>query len=257
MIDLNRAKKAFKEYVKAYDINNGRIRVKIEHTYKVAENSKQIAKSLNLNEEEQKLAELIGLLHDIGRFEQIRIYNTYLDSKSIDHATQGIITLFEEGKIRNFTEEKKYDDIIYKAIENHNKLKINENLSEKEKLFAKIIRDADKLDIFRVVTTEDLKDAVAFESKDISEEVLSEQVYQSFKNKKMISYHEMKSNIDHMVVWIAYIYDLYFRKSFEMLKENQYINKIINRVDYKDLETKKKMLEIGKIANQYIEQKIK
>ena len=74
MIDLNRAKKAFKEFVKAYDINNGRIRVKIEHTYKVAENSKQIAKSLNLNEEEQKLAELIGLLHDIGRFEQIRIY---------------------------------------------------------------------------------------------------------------------------------------------------------------------------------------
>ena len=257
MIDLIKAKKAFKKYVKKYDKENEMIKLKIIHTYKVVNLSEYIAKSIGLKKEDIELAELIALLHDIGRFEQIRIYNTYLDSKSIDHATQGIITLFEEGKIRNFIEEKKYDDIIYKAIENHNKLKINENLSEKEKLFAKIIRDADKLDIFRVVTTEDLKDAVAFESKDISEEVLSEQVYQSFKNKKMISYHEMKSNIDHMVVWIAYIYDLYFRKSFEMLKENKYINKIINRVDYKDLETKKKMLEIGKIANQYIEQKIK
>lgn len=77
MIDFNIAKKAFKDYVASFDINNSKIRLKIEHTYKVVEACEYIAKDLKLNEEDINLAKLIGLLHDIGRFKQLKNFNSF------------------------------------------------------------------------------------------------------------------------------------------------------------------------------------
>ena len=195
-----------------------------------------------------------NLRHNI---EQIKKYNTYSDAKSIDHAKQGIIMLFNEGKIRNYIKKDEYDDIIYKAIENHNKIQINENLTKKEQLFAKIIRDADKLDIFRIVTTEKLENAVFKPSKDISKEILSDEVYNTFLKKKLILYKDVKTNIDNMIIWVAYIYDINFIETFKLIKKENYIEKIINRVNYQDKKTKERMEEIKLLANKYIDEKIK
>ena len=70
MIDLEYARKNYKEYLSKYDLSNDKAKLKVEHTYRVAEISRIIAKAMNLNQEKQQLAELIGLLHDIGRFKQ-------------------------------------------------------------------------------------------------------------------------------------------------------------------------------------------
>lgn len=257
MINIEKAKQEFKNFTKNYDITNDRIKVKIDHTYKVSKNSKEIAKSLNLSEEEIKLAELIGLLHDIGRFEQIKNYNTYLDKKSIDHATKALSILFTEGKIRNYIEENKYDNIIYKAIENHNKIKINDNLTKKEQLFCKIIRDADKLDIYRIVTTKKIENAVSIKTEDISKEILSDKIYNNFLKEEPILYQDIKTNIDNMVIWIAYIYDINFKETFNKIKQENYIEKIVKRVNFKDQKTKERMEEIKEKANKYINQKTK
>lgn len=257
MIDITKAKIEFKKFIENYDNTNNRIKVKIAHTYRVSENSLKIAQELNLSEEQQNLARLIGLLHDIGRFEQIKIYNTYIDSKSIDHAKQGLITLFDEGHIRDFIKEDTYDKIIYKAIKNHNKYKIEEGMNEIELLHSKIIRDADKLDIYHIVTTEDLKNAVNFESSNIAEEQLSQNVYEKFLKEELVSYENMKSNIDQMVVWIGYIYDINYKESLKIIRQNRYIDKIVERVKYQDIETKKRMREIQEFANRYIGEKIK
>ena len=257
MINIEKAKQEFKNFTKNYDITNDRIKVKIDHTYKVSKNSKEIAKSLNLSEEEIKLAELIGLLHDIGRFEQIKNYNTYLDKKSIDHATKALLILFTEGKIRNYIEENKYDNIIYKAIENHNKIKINDNLTKKEQLFCKIIRDADKLDIYRIVTTKKIENAVSIKTEDISKEILSDKIYNNFLKEEPILYQDIKTNIDNMVIWIAYIYDINFKETFNKIKQENYIEKIVKRVNFKDQKTKERMEEIKEKANKYINQKTK
>ena len=67
MIDIQKAKDIFLDYVKGYDINNGRIKLKMIHILNVAKNCKEIANNLKLNEEQIKLAYLIGLFHDIGK----------------------------------------------------------------------------------------------------------------------------------------------------------------------------------------------
>lgn len=252
MIDIAKVKLAFKEYVKPYDITNGRIRVKIAHTMRVAEYSKKIAESLKLSKEDVDLAETIGMLHDIGRFEQIRIYNTYLDHKSVDHAKLGVKILFEDGLIRKFVEDDKYDELIKIAISNHNKYKIDDGLTEIQLIYSKIIRDADKLDIFHIVTTEPLQNAVSFSIENIENEKLNEKIYNNFINEEPTDKSDIITNIDQMVIWITFILDLYFTESVKTVYKEKYVDKIIDRVNYKNEETINYMKKIRIFANEYL-----
>ena len=147
MIDLKKANVEFDKYVKNYNSEDKKIALKIEHIKRVSEISGIISENLNLDKENIELAKLIGLLHDIGRFEQIKQYNTFSDKDSIDHGKLGVEILFKQGKIRNFIKSAKYDEIIKKAILNHNRKEIEKGLNPKELLHSKIIRDADKIDM--------------------------------------------------------------------------------------------------------------
>ena len=149
MIDIEKAKKTFKNFLNNYNKNELGFELKIVHTYHVVDNAKEIATKLNLSEEDIKLAELIALLHDIGRFEEITFLKKF-DSVKFDHASHGVKMLFENNLIRDFIEDESYDQIIKLAIDNHSRLEIQEGLDERCLLHSKIIRDADKLDNFRL-----------------------------------------------------------------------------------------------------------
>ena len=99
-IDRRKAEAVFREYVSHYNAGEEKVRLKIEHTFRVAGLCRQIAESLGMEEEEQDLAWFTGLLHDVGRFEQLKNYGTFIDADSIDHAEYGAQILFEQGKIR-------------------------------------------------------------------------------------------------------------------------------------------------------------
>ena len=107
-------------------------------------------------DEEIKLAELIALLHDIGRFEEINFLKQF-DSVRFDHASYAIKMLFEDNLIRTFIEDDRYDEIIKVAIYNHSRLAIEVGLNSQCLLHSKIIRDADKLDNFRVKKDEKIE----------------------------------------------------------------------------------------------------
>ena len=132
MIDREKALKTFNTYVSKYNTEDEKIKLKIEHIQRVAKNANDIAENLNLSKEDIDLAWLIGLLHDIGRFEQVRLYHTFNDGKSVNHAEIGVKILFEDGLIREFIEDEQYDEIIKKAILNHNKLQIDKELTERK-----------------------------------------------------------------------------------------------------------------------------
>lgn len=159
MIDIEKAKKEFLKYVENYDINSGRIKLKVKHILRVVENSKRIAQELGLDDESIKLAELIGIFHDMGRFEQVRLYDTFSDKDTgLDHAAYSLKVLYDDGLVKKFIDTTKYDDIIKKAVFNHNKANIDESVTSQALLFSKIIRDADKLDIYRVINEDKMKD---------------------------------------------------------------------------------------------------
>ena len=256
-MDFELAEKSFQEYLKNYDINDGSIALKIKHTYEVVKKSEYIANGLRLNKENIELAKIIALLHDIGRFEQIKEFGEFNDKK-IEHAEFGVKVLFDNSLIRKFIDEDKYDNIIYKAIYNHNKYKIEENLNEKELLQCKIIRDADKLDNFRVKEKDKLEDMFPkiYNEKTINYETISEKVYEDFMQHKCIKLEDRKTIIDYWVCVIAFIFDLNFNISLQYVKENNYIDILVNRIEYKNDTTKQKMEDIRKCAKEYIDDRI-
>lgn len=256
MIDFEQAQNAFKEYLKQYNLENGKIELKIRHTYGVVTASEYISKKLLLDSENIELAKLIGLLHDIGRFEQIKNFDCFIDNKTIDHAILGNEILFKNKLIRNFIKDEQYDKIISKAILNHNKLSIEHNLDDRELLHAKIIRDADKIDNFRVKATDDFENIIDNANREILEnDVISDKIFNNFMNSKVIVREDRKTYMDFWVSYIAFIFDFNFISGLEYIKEKDYINKIVNRLDYKNIETKQKMEKIRKHANQYVERR--
>lgn len=260
MIDIKRARIAFKNFLDKYkDKNELGFDLKVVHTYHVVENSKCLAKKLNLSEEDVNLAELIGLLHDIGRFEEITFLKQF-DSVRFDHASYGTKMLFEDNLIRDFIEDNSYDEIIKLSIDNHSRLSIQNGLNDRCLLHAKIIRDADKLDNFRVKKEEKIEAIFPGKVKnkdELENSKLSNKVYESVKNETCVDIHDRVTALDYWVCVLAFIFDLNFKETCEIVKENNYINILIDRFKYNNLETKKQMEDIRNIINNYIENKIK
>lgn len=257
MIDFKHAMKAFKKYLEQFDSQYGKIDLKIRHTYGVVKASEYIANKLNLNNEDIELTKLIALLHDIGRFEQIRQSDSFIDNKDMDHAILGNDILFKNNLIRDFIEDTQYDNIISKAILNHNRLYIEEGLTERELLHAKIIRDADKTDNFRVKAEEDFENIMDNSSKDILEnDIISNNIFNDFMNSKIIVREDRKTYMDFWVSYIAFIFDYNYKFGLEYIKEMNYINTIVDRLDYKNIDTKQKMELIRKHALEFIDKRI-
>jgi putative nucleotidyltransferase with HDIG domain len=254
MIDIKKAKDFYAEYIKNYDSTNGKIKLKVVHIYHVAEVSKEIATELNLTEEQVDLAELIGLLHDIGRFEQVRRYNTFYDNKSENHAVLGVKVLFDEGLIVNFVEDRKYDEIIKTSILNHNKNRIEEGLDAETKLFCKIIRDADKMDIFRVALTDAIEDV--YESNEISNDLISEDIFNQFVVDREINYADRKTYADELVCQLAYVYDFNFNFCLKKIRDNKYFEQMVERIGFKKQDTIDKCNKMLEIANKYMDEKL-
>lgn len=252
MIDIKKAEEEFMNYTSKYNVNEPPISRKVYHTFRVEELCEKISISIGMNEEDINLAKIIGLLHDIARFEQYTRYKTYDDIKSIDHGNLGVEILEEDNYIRKYIETDEYDDIIKKAIWNHNKYVIDSNLNEKEKLFCKIIRDADKLDIMYLATTESWADNV----KELEEQLITQEVLEQFYSKSTIDRINVKNYIDRVIVVLAFVYDLNFKESYKIIEQNNYIDKIINRFNFKEKETREQMELIRKIANNYISKEI-
>jgi len=233
--------------------------LKVVHTYHVVENARMIATKLGLSQDDINLAELIALLHDIGRFEELAFLKQF-DSVKFDHASYGVKMLFEDNMIRDFIDDDNYDEIIKVAIDNHSRLSIQDGLDDRTLLHAKIIRDADKLDNFRVKKEEKIEAIFPGKIKnkvDMENSKLSNKVYETVKKEKCVDIRDRNTILDYWVCVLAFIFDLNFKESYEIVKDNDYVNILINRFNYNDLETKMKMEEIRKLMNNFINRKIK
>ena len=254
-MNLINAEKEFEKYIEKYDSKNPKIDRKIKHSYRVIDVAEDIAKSLELTEENITLAKLIALLHDIGRFEQIKIYNTFSDKDSIDHADFGVKVLFEDNLIRNFIKEDRFDNIIYKSIKNHNKYKIEEGLSERELLHTKIIRDADKTDIFEVYIREiESNEDAIFNFNELPKQKISEKVLEAVKENRLVNSFDTVTEIDKYIRALAFIFDFNYKEGLEIVKNKKYIDRLINRI--RTDENSKILNFINNTINKYIDKRL-
>lgn len=226
-IQREKALKAFQDYIAHYDIHKEMIRLKVEHTYRVAQFCEKIAQSLELSQEDVDLAWLIGLLHDVGRFEQQKNYGTFNDAISINHAMYGAQILFDEGKIRDYIEETEEDELIWAAIYYHNAYRIPEDLDDRRTRFCNIIRDADKVDIFRVNVEFPLEEIYNVTRGELYSCAVTPEVLEHFEEEHAVLRSLKKVPVDNVIGQISLVYELVFPISLRMTREQGYLQQLM------------------------------
>lgn len=238
-IDREKVKKIFAEYVRHYDVEDPKIRLKILHTYKVSELCEEIARDLfgttemtgASAQEDIDLAWLIGMLHDIGRFEQVRRYHTLFDAESVSHAALGIEILFEEGMLTEFiTAEHEEPDVgvIHAAITYHSDYRIPKDLDERTRIHCQILRDADKLDIFRVNCETPLEDIYHISKEELTHAEVSEEVMENFMQRQATPREIRKTPVDYVVGMISMAFELVYPISRKIVVRQGYLGHLLD-----------------------------
>ncbi|MDO4177994.1 MAG: HD domain-containing protein [Phascolarctobacterium sp.] len=206
------------------------IATKEEHTGYVTKNCRDLAEHLHLNEHDVQLAELIGLLHDIGRFRQWQVYHTFVDGDSEDHANLGLKVIVDLPFYKLLA--AKDQELLLFAIGNHNKKEIVKTKSAKKLLFAKIIRDADKLDIYRVLepyldATKEFGLKLKF-SPATHEDRFAAGFLEKFVNGEQVDYRLIETQNDRKLVRLMWVYDVNFSWTLQRIRDRGFICKIIS-----------------------------
>ncbi len=229
---LNELRDWFTIYVHTFQNSDPEIQqnfdLKEGHTMRVCKEICTIGKQLGLNDDEQRLAEIIGLLHDVGRFEQYARYKTFMDKKSENHAELAIKILAKFDVLKLF--DKPVQEIILQAIKYHNRPSLPLEKTERWLFYAKLIRDADKLDIWKVVIDYyyrleaqrnvvielDLPDTLGF----------SEEVYRDLISKRFVDMKYVRNLNDLKLLQVGWIFDINFQPTMDCIKERGYLEMI-------------------------------
>ncbi len=243
-IDRENVLRRFQEYTDAYDASDEKTALKIKHTYRVAGLCEQIARSEGMTKEEQDLAWLLGMLHDIGRFEQLRQYHTFIDADSVDHAALGAEILFgaggsgrqeegehsrntAEGRIRQYVEDASEDALLETAVRVHSAYRVPEELDGRTSRFCHILRDADKIDILRVNLETPLEEIYNTTREVLAHAEVTEAVMESFRERHATLRSLKRTPVDHVAGHISLIYELVFPESFRLVKQQGYWERLL------------------------------
>lgn len=285
-INREHIKKTFQEYTDRYDSANPKIKLKIDHTYRVANLCEQIAQSLELSAAEVDLAWLSGMLHDVGRFEQLRRYNTFSDAQSIDHARFAVELLYDEGLIADYvpeisttelvadartwrsmgganesptaqSEDMPLSDILQTlriAIGEHSAYRIQKGLDERTRMFCQILRDADKVDIFRVICDTPMEEVYGFQTKDILRSAITPEVMQAFYEHHAVLRKLKKCPADYIVAHGSLTFELVYPESLRIAKEQGYLKQMMS-FQSENPDTAEAFEDLRKDLNGYLEER--
>lgn len=300
VVDRERVKWVFAAYTDRYDSSDGKIKLKIDHTYRVADICERIAKSLSLSGKDIDLAWLLGMLHDIGRFEQLKRYGTFSDAQSIDHAHFGVELLYEtfdeendmrgemqtafaqgtmsdemqaafgrgiarekdieetflkrgrtyfslEGKSGNNIEnteklpraiflekfveispDEEEFQIIKTAIWNHSAYRVEEGLDDRTEMFCHILRDADKVDIFKVCHDIPLEVIYNVTTAEVKQAGVTDEVMKQFFERHAVLRSVKRTPVDNLVGHAALVFELVYPESLRLAREQGYLKKIFD-----------------------------
>lgn len=216
---LNRLKGWFDTYTRSFLTGDTQkdspLMLKIEHTARVCDNMCQLGRSIDLTDEQMGLAETIGLFHDLGRFVQYRRYGTFNDQKSANHGTLGVRVLKETDVLDMLPADEK--TMVFDAVRFHNAPVLPKNRTAASMIFMRLIRDADKLDIWKVF-------ADYYRHSQPPESVIlqylpdlptwSDPIVNAIMEKRMARFQDLKSLNDFKLFQLSWVFDLHFTETF-------------------------------------------
>ncbi len=234
------AQVAFDEYAGAFDMGDARVVLKYEHTMRVAGLCEEIAVELGMTSDEVDPAWLCGLLHDIGRFEQLQIWGTFNDSVSCGHARMGLAVLDGEpefgrhglsdadGRLCRFAGEE-VADVVRPAVTLHSCLRLPDEFDSWTRRYCEIVRDADKVDILRVFGSSDVHDVLGLKADEFLGGEISDAAMAGFREGRCLGPGDRCANLDGLVGVICLPFELVYEPSRLVLDRLGYLRVLIER----------------------------
>jgi len=202
--------------------------LKEKHSRRVSREAVELGRELGVDSEALYLIEVVGLLHDVGRFEQFVRYGTFVDAKSVNHAEFGVEILIKGGILDRLSSIER--DIILCAILHHSRLDLPEDEKENCLFHLKLLRDADKLDIWKVMIDyyshkdEVPNGAVGLGLPDT--EGFSFEILNDLQEGKTIRSSTLKNQNDFKLLQIGWLYGINFPCAVKRVLERGYIESI-------------------------------
>ncbi len=230
--NLKHLEKRFSDYVKSFynddpDVDK-HIKMKESHTKRVCENIITLGKSLDMSSNDLLLAHVMALYHDFGRFLQYKTFRTFNDKNSTNHASLGLREMARHKILSVFTKEEKR--IVIKAIAYHNAMTIHGIKDKEDLLFIRLLRDADKLDIWKVFqdyyTGRENKPDKTLVLDLPDDPFCSETILKALYNFSIASLNDVKTQNDYKLIQIGWVYDLNFPASFKMVQDRNVIQEL-------------------------------
>lgn len=202
--------------------------LKENHTIRVCNEILSIASDLGLGPAQLHFAETTALFHDIGRFEQYATYRTFADAKSVNHALLGIEILEKHNILADLDPEMQ--NLVCRVIKYHNRAQLPEDETDSCLFFARLLRDADKLDIWRVLTRY-YQDAEAGRNQALEldlpdTETISPGVYESLMQGRIVNFIHVKNLNDFKLLQAGWVFDINFPQTLYAIKARGYLDVI-------------------------------
>jgi hypothetical protein len=222
----------FEQYVKQFASPDTNIQAALDlkeaHTRRVCKAILDIGEHEGLSGEDLLMAEASAMLHDIGRFEQYTRYRTFSDVRSENHALLGVKVIRENGILEDIDPGKA--EIITRAVKCHNRAVLPAHENGRSLFFMKLLRDADKVDIWHMVAEyyrhdrRERNQAIELDLPDTPG--ISDPVCRSLMKENIVLMKDLKTLNDFKLLQIGWIYDVNFCRTFQIVQEKRYLEQI-------------------------------
>lgn len=223
----------FAQYVERYTQQGSNeqqyIDLKRDHTLRVLDNAAQIAATLSLDSDLRKAALLGALFHDVGRFEQYKVYKTYSDRNSVNHGLLGCRILRHENVLAG--ESREMQQAVRAVVALHNKFSLPAMLPNHIRVATTIVRDSDKLDIFPVLVSNfthdgSKSDVVTLGLKD-GAELYTPQILHNVLHGEPVRYVDMQYVNDFKLLLSSWVFGLEYRTAMQLMHERGVMEQLL------------------------------
>ncbi|TIH19948.1 HD domain-containing protein [Marinifilum sp. JC120] len=234
---MKHLKTIFSEFVSPYlqnasDKERPDIQLKIDHSFDVFENSRNICESLPLTPELVDTAKIAALFHDTGRFPQYRKYGTFIDANSCNHGKLGARTVLKNKLLDKLP--RKQRNTVLGAIALHNRSELPGFISDELRICTEIVRDSDKIDIIKVLiphlTGVQSGNEVPLMGLTESPDKVTDAVLLAVKEGKQGAYQEMRCLNDFRLLLLSWAYDLNFQWSRKEMIKRGYVETLMGQL---------------------------
>jgi HD-GYP domain len=199
------------------------------HSLNVAANADQIILSVELPEHLVRAAQLAALYHDVGRFEQYVQFGTFRDADSANHGAWGAKILGNSDLLDG--EDEYIVSLVRAAVNMHNRAELPSGIPEDDLLVTSIVRDADKIDILRVLSAYmhpagPRSDVVTAFLPDLPDR-WSAKIYTDLMEGRSAKYGDMRFLNDFRLLLCTWLFGLKFPVSRTIIAEQGHVPEIL------------------------------